>query len=76
MKKCFWHGSYYEYADDTQKYESTSVENVNQAISNANEDLQRTSLYCKNNILKLNELKCKYMFIGSAQNIKKKWIRS
>ena len=71
MRKCFWYGSYHEYADDTQKYDTTSVENVNQCISNANEDLQRVTEYCKNNFLILNEDKCKYMFIGSAQNIKK-----
>jgi hypothetical protein len=71
MRKCFWHGAYHEYADDTQKYDSSSVENINLCINNANEDLQRISDYCKNNFLKLNEDKCKYIFIGSAQNIKK-----
>lgn len=71
MRKCFHNGSYHEYADDTTEFKNTTVENINDSIQSINQDLDRVSIYCKNNILTLNEGKCEYMIIGTKNSIKK-----
>jgi hypothetical protein len=64
-------GRYHMYADDTQLYYSCKCEQANDTIKNINSDLNRISKYSKNNCLKLNAEKSKYIIIGSRQNLKK-----
>ena len=71
MRVTIWNGSYISYADDTNLYWECSVENINNTISSANGVLKNISTYCKDNVLRLNEGKCKFMIIGSQPAIKK-----
>ena len=71
MRNCIWEGSYHMYADDTQLYFSSDVNKANETIAKANVVLENISQYCVNNVLKLNENKCHWMFIGSKPAIKK-----
>ena len=64
-------GRYHMYADDTQLYYSCKPENANATIKDINSDLERISKYSKNNCLKLNAEKSKFIIIGSRQNLKK-----
>ena len=64
-------GRYHMYADDTQLYYSCKCEKVNETIKDINSDLDRISKYSKNNCLRLNSEKSKFIIIGSRQNLKK-----
>ena len=61
-------GRYHMYADDTQLYYSCKCEKVNETIKDINSDLDRISKYSKNNCLRLNFEKSKFIIIGSRQN--------
>ena len=71
MRWHIWDGSYHQYADDTDLLFESSVDNVNETISKANNVLKKVTNYCNDNFLMLNALKSKYMFIGSRPGIKK-----
>ena len=64
-------GRYHMYADDTQLYYSCKTEDANATIKEINSDLERISKFSKNNCLKLNAGKSKFIVIGSRQNLKK-----
>ena len=71
MRLSIWNGSYITYADDTNLYWESSVENINETLTTANSVTSNISKYCVDNCLRLNETKCKYMFIGTKPAIKK-----
>ena len=71
MRRSIWNGSYLTYADDTNLYWETEADNVNSTIDTANQVLDEVSTYCVDTCLRLNESKCKYIFIGSKPAIKK-----
>ena len=71
MRISIWNGSYITYADDTNLYWNTNVENTKETLKNATAVISSVSTYCKNNCLRINLDKCKYMFLGSRNNIKK-----
>ena len=71
MRKCFHFGNYHEYADDTTEYKNTTVEKVNESIREINEDMERVGVYCRDNMLTLNEGKCEFLIIGSKFNLSK-----
>ena len=64
-------GRYHMYADDTQLYYSCKPENANSTIKEINSDLDRISTFSKNNCLRLNAGKSKFIVIGSRHNLKK-----
>ena len=49
MRCHIWDGSYHQYADDTDLLLETSIENVNETISKANNVLEKVSTYCQDN---------------------------
>ena len=69
--KCKIYGSYITYADDTNLYWETSVDTINSTIEAANDVLDKVSTYCVDTCLRLNETKCKYIFIGSKPAVRK-----
>ena len=71
MRLSIWTGSYITYADDTNLYWESSVDSINETLKAANTVTSNISNYCNNNCLRLNEGKCKYMFIGTKPAIKK-----
>lgn len=71
MRKCIWNGSYHMYADDTQLYFNSDIDSINNTIVEANVTLDKISNYCVKNVLKINENKSCFMFIGSKPMIKK-----
>ena len=71
MRISIWNGSYITYADDTNLYWNSSVENAKETLKNATAVISSVSTYCRNNCLRINLDKCKYMFLGSRNNIKK-----
>ena len=71
MRVSIWNGSYITYADDTNLYWESSVDNINNTITNANNVLENVRSYCVDTCLRLNEGKCKYIFLGSKPAIKK-----
>ena len=60
-----------EYADDVQLKKGTKVENINDSITEINQDLSSISNYCRNSALTINEKKCHYMIIGTKPALKK-----
>ena len=71
MRLSIWTGSYITYADDTNLYWESSVDTINETLKAANSVTSNISTYCKDNCLRLNEGKCKYMFIGTKPAINK-----
>jgi hypothetical protein len=71
MRRSIWNGSYITYADDTNLYWESEVDTINSTIDTANQVLEQVSTYCVDTCLRLNESKCKYIFIGSKPAIKK-----
>lgn len=71
MRRSIWNGSYISYADDTNLYWESPVEAINETIDTANKVLEKVSTYCTDNCLRLNESKCKFIFIGSKPAIRK-----
>lgn len=71
MRRSIWNGSYITYADDTNLYWESEVDTVNSVIDTANQVLEQVSNYCVDTCLRLNETKCKYIFIGSKPAIRK-----
>ena len=58
MRVSIWNGSYITYADDTNLYWESSVDNINNTITNANNVLENVRSYCVDTCLRLNEGKC------------------
>ena len=71
MRRSIWNGSYITYADDTNLYWESEVDTINSTIDAANQVLEQVSTYCVDTCLRLNETKCKYIFIGSKPAIRK-----
>ena len=67
IKNC----QYHQYADDTQLYVKTRVENAVDTIININEDLERIANFSKNTFLKINEEKSKIIVLGSKKKLAK-----
>ena len=58
------------YADDSQLYIMGSIQNIQIMMARLNEDLRRIHSFSDNNNLHLNIGKCKFIIIGSSQNLK------
>ena len=71
IKDAIKRGRYHLYADDTQLYYTCKVDEVNETIDRINSDLSNISKFSKNNCLKLNAGKSKFIIIGSRPNLKK-----
>ena len=71
MRRSIWNGSYITYADDTNLYWESEVDEINSTIDAANQVLDKVNTYCNDTCLRLNETKCKYVFIGSKPSIRK-----
>ena len=71
MRVSIWNGSYITYADDTNIYWESTTDMINETINTANNVLDKVSNYCNNNMLRLNEGKCKFMILGSKNAIRK-----
>ena len=71
IKDAIKRGRYHLYADDTQLYYTCKVDQVNETIDYINSDLSNISRFSKNNCLKLNAGKSKFIIIGSRPNLKK-----
>ena len=71
MRRSIWNGSYITYADDTNLYWESEVDTINSTIDATNQVLDQVSTYCVDTCLRLNETKCKYIFIGSKPAIRK-----
>ena len=71
IKDAIKRGRYHLYADDTQLYYTCKVDQVNETIDKINSDLSNISRFSKNNCLKLNAGKSKFIIIGSRPNLKK-----
>lgn len=69
MKDHIMHCRYHFYADDTQIYISCKPSDIDIAIDKLNEDLNRISLWSRNNSLLLNPNKSKYMICGTKSQI-------
>ena len=63
-------GSYHTYADDVQHLLTFKTEDATEAFNSANTVLDNIANYSKNNCLKLNTDKTKYIVIGSRGNLK------
>ncbi len=57
--------NYHMYADDTQLYNTSTVDDIDSAIIKHNFDLNKVSTWSQNNYLQLNISKCVTMCIGS-----------
>lgn len=71
MRVTIWNGSYITYADDTNLYWESDIENVNDTLKTAGDVLSKVAKYCSDNCLRLSEGKCKYIFLGTRPGIKK-----
>ena len=71
IKDAIKRGRYHLYADDTQLYYRCNVNEVHETIDKINSDLNNISRFSKNNCLKLNAGKSKFIIIGSRPNLKK-----
>ena len=60
---------YHLYADDTQLYLKTKVEDALDSILKINDDLERIAKFSLNNSLKINEDKSKVIVFGSKNNL-------
>ena len=71
--KCrsIWNGHYMTYADNTNLYCELEVDTINSTIDTTDYVLEEVNTYCVYTCLRLNETKCKYMFIGSKPAIRK-----
>ncbi len=63
--------NFHLYADDTQLYNSCTLESLPQTITNLNNDLSSVAEWSSRNALKLNSSKCEYIIIGSPSLLKK-----
>ena len=54
MRVSILNGSYITYADDTNLYWESSVDNINNTITNANNVLENVRSYCVDTCLRLN----------------------
>ena len=57
------------YADDTQIYLKTKVDDAINAIIKINDDLARISSFSANNSLRINEEKSKFIIFGTKKNL-------
>jgi hypothetical protein len=71
MRQIIVFNSHHGYADDVQLHKSTTVENLNNSITEINQDLSSISKFCRNSALTINEKKCHYIIIGSKPALKK-----
>ena len=69
MRLTIWNGSYITYADDTNLYWESSIETIHETLNTANSVTSNISKYCIDNCLRLNNDKCKYMFLGTKYAI-------
>ena len=69
FRNCLKNMKFHQYADDLQTYISSKLNNMVNTVNLINEDMENISQYSASNGLKLNYDKCKYMVIGSRQNI-------
>ena len=71
MRVKIWNGSYITYADDTNLYWETTIADIHKTLISANSVTTNISKYCVDNCLRLNNDKCKYMFLGTIPAINK-----
>ena len=71
IRDVFEECKYHMYADDTQAYKRSTLDNVNSTIQKINSDLKRVSKYSDNNCLKINADKSNYIIIGSKDHTTK-----
>ena len=71
MRQIIEFNSSHGYADDVQLKKGTKVEDINDSITEINQDLSSISNYCRNSALTINEKKCHYMIIGTKPALKK-----
>ena len=71
MRVKIWNGSYITYADDTNLYWESTLEDIHKTLISANSVTANISKYCVDNCLRLNNDKCKYMFLGTRPAINK-----
>ena len=71
MRQIIEFNQHHGYADDVQLNKNTKIENLNQSISETNQDLASISTYCRNSALTINEKKCHYMIIGTKPALRK-----
>ena len=71
IREVFEECKYHMYADDTQAYKRSTLDNVNSTIQKINSDLERVSKYSDNNCLKINADKSNYIIIGSKDHTTK-----
>ena len=71
MRVSIWNGSYITYADDTNLYWESPIDTINCTLKTAGEVISSVAKYCSDNCLRLNEAKCKYIFIGTRPGINK-----
>lgn len=69
LPNCLRHCSSLLYADDGAIYYSCKPRDLDDAITSVNEDFDSIELWCRQNRLRMNTLKTKAMFFGSAYNI-------
>ena len=65
VKNC----QYHQYADDTQLYLKTKIDDAVETIIAINEDLERIAEFSKNSFLKINEEKSKVIVLGTKKKI-------
>ena len=70
IRACF-DGPYHMYADDTQTYRHTTVNEAINTVSLVNNDLRHLADYAKRNCLMINSKKSMYVVIGSQKNIQR-----
>ena len=71
MRQIISFNSHHGYADDVQLNKGSTVENINNSITEINQDLSSISTYCRNSALTINEKKCHFMIIGTKPALKK-----
>ena len=69
FRNCLQNMKFHQYADDLQTYISSKLPNMLNTVNSINVDMKNISNFSASNGLKLNYDKCKYMVIGSRQNI-------
>ena len=69
LKESVNNGKYHMYADDTQLYCHSHIENLNDTVKQINEDLNNIAGYSSRNLLHLNASKSAYIVIGSHRNV-------
>ena len=65
LKNC----QYHQYADDTQLYLKTKIDDAVETIIAINEDLERIAEFSKNSFLKINEDKSKVIVLGTKRKL-------